>query len=132
MAVRLTIVAAVIRRQGKLLLTSRPADKPPHGLEFPGGKVEAGETLARALCRELEEELGIADAVVLDPVYRTGTDKLEIWFMRTIVSPEQTVVCREGQRYFWIDPDDTQVTGKLFSEIPLLANDLLFWKFLRE
>jgi len=130
MAVRLTIVAAVIRRNGKLLLTSRPEGKPPYGLEFPGGKAEANETLAQALRRELEEELGIADAVVLDPVYRTRTDKLDIWFMRTVISPEQTVVCREGQRYFWIDPGDTEETGKLFSEIPLLANDHIFWNFL--
>ena len=130
MALRLTIVAAVIRRGGKLLLTSRPENKPPYGLEFPGGKVEPGESLAQALRRELEEELGIADAVVLDPIYRTRTDKLDIWFMRTVISPEQTVVCREGQRYFWIDQNDPREAGKVFSEIPLLANDLIFWKFL--
>ncbi|MBQ9500766.1 MAG: NUDIX domain-containing protein [Lentisphaeria bacterium] len=130
MAVRLTIVAAVVRSKGKLLLTSRPADKPPYGLEFPGGKVEPGETFAQALRRELEEELGIPDAVVLDPIYRTSTEKLDIWFMRTVIPPDRTIVCRERQRHFWVDPGDTEETEKLFSGIPLLANDLIFWKFL--
>ena len=131
MDLRLTIVAAVIRRGGKILLTSRPEDKPPYGLEFPGGKVEPGETLPRALIRELGEELGIRAPLVLDPMYRTRTEKLDIWFMRTLISKEETLVCQEGQRAFWIDPEDRAGTDKLFSEIPLLPNDLLFWKFLR-
>jgi len=131
MDLRLTIVAAVIRREGKLLLTSRPEGKPPYGLEFPGGKVEPGETLQRALARELGEELGMRAPLVLDPMYRTRTDKLDIWFMRTLISPEETLVCREGQRAFWIDPENREETERLFSEIPLLPNDLLFWKFLR-
>ena len=47
-------------REGRFLLTSRPADKVYAGYwEFPGGKLEAGETVAQALRRELHEELGI-------------------------------------------------------------------------
>ena len=55
---RIHVAAAVIREAGKVLLASRPAGKPPAGWEFPGGKIEPGETPAEALCRELEEELG--------------------------------------------------------------------------
>ncbi len=47
-------------REGRFLLTSRPAGKVYAGYwEFPGGKFERGETLAQALRRELHEELGI-------------------------------------------------------------------------
>lgn len=47
-------------REGRFLLTSRPAGKVYAGYwEFPGGKLEAGETVEQALRRELQEELGI-------------------------------------------------------------------------
>ncbi|MGA0570156.1 NUDIX domain-containing protein [Variovorax sp. VNK109] len=53
-------VGILIRADDALLLTSRPEGKPYAGYwEFPGGKVEAGETVAQALRRELQEELGV-------------------------------------------------------------------------
>ncbi len=54
------VVAGLIRRDGQLLIGQRHHDD-RHGLkwEFPGGKVEVGETPRRALERELSEELGI-------------------------------------------------------------------------
>src|SRR3546814_368024 len=52
-------VGILVRADGALLLSSRPAGKPYAGYwEFPGGKLEAGETVEQALRRELEEELG--------------------------------------------------------------------------
>lgn len=54
-------VGVLIRPDGDFLLTSRPAGKVYEGYwEFPGGKLEAGETVAQALQRELHEELGIS------------------------------------------------------------------------
>jgi len=53
-------VGVLIRPDGDFLLTSRPAGKVYEGYwEFPGGKLEPGETVAQALQRELHEELGI-------------------------------------------------------------------------
>ncbi len=53
-------VGVLIRPDGDFLLTSRPDGKVYAGFwEFPGGKVEAGESVEQALHRELEEELGI-------------------------------------------------------------------------
>ena len=59
-------VGVLMRRDGALLLASRPAGKPYADYwEFPGGKIEPGESIAHALARELHEELGIT----LGPVY---------------------------------------------------------------
>ena len=53
-------VGVLIDGQGRFLLTSRPAGKVYAGYwEFPGGKVEPGESIEQALRRELQEELGI-------------------------------------------------------------------------
>ena len=58
-------VGVLIRTSGDFLLTSRPPGKAYAGYwEFPGGKLEAGETVAQALTRELIEELGITIGAV--------------------------------------------------------------------
>jgi 8-oxo-dGTP diphosphatase len=58
-------VGVLVRPDGAFLLTSRPAGKVYEGYwEFPGGKVEAGETVEQALRRELIEEIGITIGAV--------------------------------------------------------------------
>ena len=53
-------VGVLIRPDAQFLLTSRPAGKVYEGYwEFPGGKIEAGETVEQALRRELQEEIGV-------------------------------------------------------------------------
>lgn len=67
----MTVVAGVLDDgAGRFLMQQRPAGKAHAGLwEFPGGKVEQGETPEAALARELAEELGIAvDPAALSPV----------------------------------------------------------------
>jgi 8-oxo-dGTP diphosphatase len=57
------VVAAIIEREGRILIGQRQAEQShPLKWEFPGGKVEPGETPERALTRELEEELAIRNA----------------------------------------------------------------------
>lgn len=56
----MTVVAAVVKRDGRILIAQRKSTRRhPGKWEFPGGKVEAGETPRAALRRELREELGI-------------------------------------------------------------------------
>jgi 8-oxo-dGTP diphosphatase len=56
----LVVAVALFDQQGRVLLAQRPPGKAMAGLwEFPGGKIDAGETPEAALCRELNEELSI-------------------------------------------------------------------------
>jgi 8-oxo-dGTP diphosphatase len=68
----LTVAAALIVRNSRLLVCQRRHDD-SHGLqwEFPGGKVEPGESPVQALARELREELGV-DATIGKELYRTS------------------------------------------------------------
>ena len=68
----ITVAAALITRDSKLLVCQRRHDD-THALqwEFPGGKVEAGESPTEALVRELREELGV-HAVVGKEIFRTS------------------------------------------------------------
>jgi|ERR1043166_9572929 mutator protein MutT len=83
----LQVVAAIIEREGKILVGRRtPAQSHPLQWEFPGGKVETGETPAQALARELEEELAIRGAAGSEITrYRfayPGRNPIELIFLR--------------------------------------------------
>ncbi|MGB6430000.1 MAG: (deoxy)nucleoside triphosphate pyrophosphohydrolase [Candidatus Acidiferrales bacterium] len=66
-----TVVAALIEENGRMLICQRSrAGSFPLSWEFPGGKVEPGETLSQALARELQEELGVGCTVGAEQ-YRT-------------------------------------------------------------
>jgi mutator protein MutT len=68
------VVAAIIRREGQILITRRPDNVHLAGLwEFPGGKVEPDESLQTALRREIQEELGV-EIEVLDERFQIQHD----------------------------------------------------------
>ena len=72
------VVAAVLVRDGAVLACRRAAHKDAAGLwEFPGGKVEAGETPQEALARELREELGV-DVRVGSLLERSVTGRVDL------------------------------------------------------
>ena len=74
----MTVVAALIKHEGKLLVCQRKGGSSFAMLwEFPGGKVKPGETLEQALARELEEELGTKASIGRE-VYRTKHRYVEL------------------------------------------------------
>lgn len=97
-------VGVVFRDDGQVLLGQRPAGKPYAGWwEFPGGKLEAGESVADALARELHEELGLevlgsSAWVVRGHAYPHATVRL--WFRR-VRRWRGAPRPREGQALAW-------------------------------
>lgn len=103
------VVAGILQSQGKLLIGQRMA-KDRHGLkwEFPGGKVEVGETPKQALRRELDEELGV-DAVVGPEIARyehttPGRAPLILLFHR-VESFSGVPEPRTFEQILWADPE---------------------------
>ena len=83
----LQVVAAIIEHDGKILVGQRtPAQSHPLQWEFPGGKVESGETPAQALARELEEELALRGATSTEitryEFAYPGKNPIELIFLR--------------------------------------------------
>ena len=88
----LTVVAALIEQNGRLLICQRRRNDPfPLKWEFPGGKVKPGESPAEGLRRELEEELGVT-ATIGRELYRTRhhyaemNDEIELLFFAASLS----------------------------------------------
>ena len=120
------VVAAVLERaDGSFLLAQRPPGKVYAGWwEFPGGKVEAGEPLARALARELLEELGIRVAkaypwITRVHVYEHAT--VMIHFFR-VVEWQGEPHPHEGQAFVWQRTDQPVVEPLLPANGPVLAS----------
>ena len=116
-------VGILINAQDQFLLTSRPPGKVYEGYwEFPGGKLEAGETVAQALTRELHEELGL------------HIGDVQLWHQQLVDYPHALVrlnFCkvrqwqgelemREGQKFAW-QSLPVQVVPVLPGTIPVLA-----------
>ena len=116
--------AVIIRRDGAVLLAQRPPGKPYAGYwEFPGGKLEPGETPAHALSRELAEELGIAVRaaspwLVQEFVYPHA--HVELNFFRVLAFDGEPVG-HDGQAFAWQDPHAIAVAPLLPANTRVLA-----------
>ncbi len=120
------VAAAVIQRpDGAFLLAQRPAGKVYAGYwEFPGGKVESGEPAARALARELHEELGIDIGEAypwITRVYTYPHGTVRLNFFRVFEWRNEPHP-REDQAIAWQQPGSPAVAPMLPANAPVLAS----------
>ncbi|HEY7899627.1 MAG TPA: 8-oxo-dGTP diphosphatase MutT [Caulobacteraceae bacterium] len=134
MAPQTLVVAAcaLVDIDGRVLIAKRPAGKQLAGLwEFPGGKVEAGETPEACLIRELDEELGVqvthaclAPFVFASHAYETFHLLMPLYICRRW---EGVVIAREGQNLAWVRANKLRDYKMPPADIPLIPHliDLL-------
>jgi len=121
----LVAACALVDRDGRVLLAQRPEGKSMAGLwEFPGGKVEPGETPEACLIRELQEELGIgtwtsclAPLTFASHAYESFHLLMPLWICRKW---EGTPQSREGQRLAWARPEALRDYPMPPADVPLI------------
>ncbi len=126
----LVSAVALIDPDGRVLLAQRPEGKSMAGLwEFPGGKVEPGETPEAALIRELHEELGIDTwSSCLAPLTFASHSYPEFHLLMPLFACrkwEGRPQSREGQALKWVRPAELR-------EYPMPAADLPLIPILRD
>ncbi|MGN6208680.1 8-oxo-dGTP diphosphatase MutT [Asticcacaulis sp.] len=122
----LVVAAALVDSDGRVLIAQRPEGKQLAGLwEFPGGKVEPGETPEVALIRELEEELGIivkqaclAPFVFASHTYETFHLLMPLYLIRRWEGEPEA---REHAALKWVRPNDMSQYPMPPADDPLVA-----------
>lgn len=119
---KIDVVAAVICDKGRVFVTQRGYGDYKDGWEFPGGKVEAGETPEEALAREIREELDTEIEVgeYLDTIeYDYPTFHLSMKCFRCAVKTGELVL-KEHEAAKWLTTDELDSVGWLPADITIL------------
>lgn len=117
------VVCAVIRNhRGAYLATQRDSGSFEGLWEFPGGKMEPGETFEEATARELKEELGITaktNQVILTNTIELGEKTLELLFVSTQMV-EGPIQLKEHRSFRWLLPSEMSNYEWLPGDIPMV------------
>lgn len=120
----LVAAAALFDAEGRVLLAQRPEGKSMAGLwEFPGGKLEPGESPEAALVRELREELGVEVCIKnLKPLNFTSFSYPDFHLLMPLFSCREwlgDLVPQERQKISWVAVQDLKRYNAPAADIPL-------------
>ena len=120
----LKVVAGFLKKGDKFLLVRRPLNKKRGGLwEFPGGKVEDGETLKEAIERELKEELGIetkAKNLVCKTIYKYPEGEIELSLLE--VEFKEDPILKEALELKWVTIEESEKLELCPADMRILKN----------
>jgi 8-oxo-dGTP diphosphatase len=121
------VVGAAVVEGGRVLMAQRSGGPYDGCWEFPGGKVEAGESDLSALVREIQEELAVSvepqaflGEVVLDGIVggaHPGTSTLRVWWVRLAGGVPEA---REHAQLRWVDADELEELHLIAADRPLI------------
>ncbi len=117
------VVAAVIVRDEKYLIAKKPARK-GGAWEFPGGKVEVGETFGAALEREIQEELGVeiqAHQVLASIAVLIKDQSYRIHFMSAKLISDRFKLT-EHQSIKWVSSEELQMTAMSSADLEFVKH----------
>lgn len=128
----ITVVAAIILDGGRILATQRGYGDYKDGWEFPGGKIEPGETPQQALVREIKEELDMEIAVgnfltTVEYDYPAFHLSMQCFWCRIV---EGTPILKEHEAARWLSPKNIDTVEWLPADlliIPLIKEKLGGW-----
>jgi|SRR5882724_9530509 len=121
------VVCALIERDGLVLVAQRPANKHlPLKWEFPGGKVEPGETPESAIVREIKEELGCEIALTRalpTSIHAYGTVIIEmIPFVCRLAAGSPEPQLHEHVALQWVNPEGLAALDLAAADLPAFAS----------
>ncbi len=129
MSVNIVLVAAcaLVDADGRVLLAQRPQGKSMAGLwEFPGGKVEPGETPERSLIRELKEELAIdVKEACLAPLTFASHGYPDFHLLMPLFVCRRwdgSITALEGQQLVWVKPNRLRDYDMPPADVPLVSH----------
>lgn len=122
----LIMVAAGVLRDGsgRVLIAQRPDGRHAAGFwEFPGGKLQAGESPLQALCRELAEEIGIqvSAALPLMTLRHSYPERVVELHVFAVSDYSGEVQGLEGQPLCWVAVEELAAAGLLDADLPIAA-----------
>ncbi len=117
-----TVTAAVLVKNGRILITRRgPGESLAGYWEFPGGKVEPGESLEQCLARELKEELGLVISVgdvLAESEYHYEHGAIRLIAMKAMLQ-SGTILLTVHDEVKWVLPAELEALNLAPADIPI-------------